>query len=44
MHGLLAECEREPEGFIWRTAEEIARECSIPTAFRAYRTVMLKEK
>ncbi len=44
MHGILAACEREPEGFTWRTAEEIARECSIPTAFRAFRTVMLKEK
>ena len=43
MHGYLADCEREPEGFHWRTAEEIAADYSIPTAFRFFKKKMLEE-
>ena len=37
MKGFLVECERESEAFHFATAEEIAREYAIPSAFRAYR-------
>jgi len=37
MTGFLAECGRENDAFQWKTAAEIAAQCPIPTAFRAYR-------
>ncbi len=36
MRGWRAELGREAEGFLWKTKEEIARDCPIPTALRYY--------
>lgn len=41
LRGLLAECERETEGFTWATRDEIAQVYSIPTAFKAYKKIAL---
>ncbi len=43
MIGYLADCETEPEGFLWRTAQEIGEDCPIPTAFRYYRKKILEQ-
>lgn len=37
MNGYVVDCGREAEGYLWKTAEEIGEEYSIPTAFRFYR-------
>lgn len=44
MHGYLADCGARPEGFLWRTAEEIREEFSIPTAFRYFKKKMLEQE
>lgn len=36
MKGVLMTCQTPAEGFVWRTAEEIAQELSLPTAFRQF--------
>ena len=36
MKGVLITCQTPAEGFVWRTAEEIAQELSLPTAFRQF--------
>ena len=36
MSGFLAECEAEGGGYEWKRAEEIRRDCALPTAFKAY--------
>ena len=43
LRGYLADCEQEPEGLCWRTAEEIAADYSIPTAFRYFKKKMLEQ-
>ena len=43
MHGLRAECGKEPDGFVWAEAGEIAAAYSIPTAFRAFKKKMLEQ-
>ncbi|MBR4549106.1 MAG: A/G-specific adenine glycosylase [Oscillospiraceae bacterium] len=43
MHGYLADCETRPVGFDWHTAREIEESFPIPTAFRQYRKIMLKQ-
>ena len=44
MRGYLADCETRPDGFLWRTPEEIEESVSIPTAFRFYRKKMQEQK
>ncbi len=41
MWGWMAVCETEPEGFLWRSAEELETAYSIPTAFRYFRKRIL---
>ena len=41
MQGYLAECGAEAEGFLWKTAAEIAADYPIPTAFRYFKKIML---
>ena len=36
MHGFRAELRTELPGFVWKTPEEIARDCPIPTALKYY--------
>ena len=36
MSGFLVDCAREAPFFLWKTPEEIARDYSLPTAFRAF--------
>ena len=36
MSGFLAECEAEGGGYEWKRAEEIRRDCALPTALKAY--------
>ena len=36
MKGVLMTCQTPAEAFVWRTAEEIAQELSLPTAFRQF--------
>ena len=37
MTGYLIDCREESPLFLWKTPEEIARDCSLPTAFRYFR-------
>ena len=37
MSGLLIDCDGESPLFLWKTPEEITRDYSLPTAFRAFR-------
>ena len=41
MRGLLADCEREAEGFRWAAPAEIRETYSIPTAYRFYKKLAL---
>ncbi|MBO5555795.1 MAG: NUDIX domain-containing protein, partial [Oscillospiraceae bacterium] len=41
MRGIRVDCARPAEGFQWRSGSEIAREYSIPTAFRFYHRQVL---
>ena len=36
MSGFLVDCARESPFFLWKTPEEISRDYSLPTAFRAF--------
>lgn len=36
MHGYAVCCQEEAEGFVWKSAEEIAKEYAVPSAFRFY--------
>ena len=42
MQGCLADCDTQPEGFVWGTPREIAERYSIPTAFRYFRKKLLE--
>ena len=44
MRAYFAECETQPEGFLWRTAREIDEDVSIPTAFRYFKQKMLEQE
>ena len=36
MNGFLVDCDSESPFFLWKTPEEISRDYSLPTAFRAF--------
>ncbi len=36
MTGFFVECANQPEGFVWVTKEEFARDIALPSAFRAF--------
>ena len=42
MRGYRVDCDREAEGFLWAESDAIAREYSIPTAFRFYHRQVLE--
>lgn len=45
MEGFFVECEKEKEGFVWATPEEIAKNFALPTAFQIFtKKILEKEK
>lgn len=44
MQWFYAVCSARADGFVWATAEEIARQYAIPSAFRHYKTLIKNDK